>query len=95
MVTLSSILSWRIPWREAAGWLQSIGSAKGRAPLKQGSSQAHKEKCVCLCVRIIKIPGGEHSNPLQYSFLENPMERGVRWARIHSVCKESSTTEAR
>ena len=50
MATLSSILSWRIPWREEPGGLQSIGSAKSRAPLKQGSTQAHKEQCVCVCV---------------------------------------------
>ena len=28
MATLSSILSWRIPWREEPAGLQSIGSAK-------------------------------------------------------------------
>jgi len=26
------------------------------------------------------IPGGQHGNPLQYSCLENPMDRGVWWA---------------
>ena len=53
MATLSSILSWRIPWREEPGGLQFIGSAKSQAPLKQGSTQAHKEHdcvCVCMCV---------------------------------------------
>ena len=25
MATYSSILAWRIPWREEAGWLQSMG----------------------------------------------------------------------
>ena len=32
-----------------------------------------------------RSPGGEHSNPLQYSCLENPMDRGVYWATIHRV----------
>ena len=50
MATVSSIISGRIPWREEPGWLQSIGSSKSRAPLKQGSTQAHKELCVCVCV---------------------------------------------
>ena len=27
--------------------------------------------------------GGGHGNPLQYSCLENPMDRGARWAKIH------------
>ena len=31
--------------------------------------------------------GGEHSNPLQYSCLENPMDRGAWWATVHGVAK--------
>ena len=27
-----------------------------------------------------RSPGGEHGNPLQYSCLENPMDRGAWWA---------------
>ena len=32
-------------------------------------------------------PGGEHGNPLQYSCLENPMDRGAWWATVHGVTK--------
>ena len=28
---------------------------------------------------------GDHGNPLQYSCLENPMDRGAWWAAIHGV----------
>ena len=38
-------------------------------------------------------PGGGHRNPLQYSCLENPMDRGAWWATEHGVTKESATTE--
>ena len=31
------------------------------------------------------IPGGGHGNPLQYSCLENPMDRGAWWATVHRV----------
>ena len=31
--------------------------------------------------------GGGHSNPLQYSCLENPMDRGAWWATVHRVAK--------
>ena len=31
--------------------------------------------------------GGEHRNPLQYSCLENPMDRGAWWATSHRVTK--------
>ena len=34
-----------------------------------------------------KIPGGGHGNPLQYSCLENPMDRGGQWATVHTVAK--------
>ena len=30
-------------------------------------------------------PGGGHGDPLQYSCLENPMDRGSWWATVHEV----------
>ena len=39
-----------------------------------------------------RSPGGEHDNPLQYSCLENPMDRGAWWATVHGVTKVSDTT---
>ena len=32
-------------------------------------------------------PGGGHSNPVQYSCPENPMNRGAWWAAVHGVTK--------
>ena len=32
-----------------------------------------------------RSPGGGHGNPLQYSCLENPMDRGAWWATVHRV----------
>ena len=34
-----------------------------------------------------RSPGGEHGNLLQYSFLENPMDRGTWWATVHEVTR--------
>ena len=31
--------------------------------------------------------GGGHGNPLQYSCVENPMDRRVWWATVHRVTK--------
>ena len=31
--------------------------------------------------------GGGHGNPLQYSCLGNPMDRGAWWATVHGVAK--------
>ena len=39
-----------------------------------------------------RFPGGGHGNPLQYSCLENPMDRGAWHAAVHGVTKESDTT---
>ena len=35
--------------------------------------------------------GGRHGNPLQYSCLENPMDRGAWWATIHGVAEMDMT----
>ena len=40
-----------------------------------------------------RSPGEGNGNPLQYSCLENPMDRGAWWATIHEVTKESDMTE--
>ena len=39
-----------------------------------------------------RSPGGGNGNPLQYSCLENPVDRGAWWATVHRVA-ESYTTE--
>ena len=37
--------------------------------------------------------GGGHGNPLQYSCLENPMERGIWWATVRGVTKSWTQLE--
>ena len=39
-----------------------------------------------------RSPGIENGNPLQYSCLENLVDRGIWWATVHGVT-ESDTTE--
>ena len=34
-----------------------------------------------------RSPGGGHGNPLQYSYPENPVNRGAWWATVHKVAK--------
>ena len=34
-----------------------------------------------------RSPGGGHGHPLQYSCLENPMDRAAWWATVHGVAK--------
>ena len=53
---------------------ESVGNAgdTGDAGLNPGSGRS---------------PGGGHGNPLQYSCLENPMDRGAWWATVHGVAQ--------
>ena len=34
-----------------------------------------------------RSPGGEHGNPLQYSCLENSIDRGARQVTVHRIAK--------
>ena len=34
-----------------------------------------------------RSPGGGNGNPLQYSCLGNPMDRGAWWAAVHGVTR--------
>ena len=37
-----------------------------------------------------RCPGVGNNNPLQYSCLENPMDRGAWWATVHGVAKSQT-----
>ena len=39
-----------------------------------------------------RFPGVGNDNPLQYSCLGNPVDRGAGWATAHGVTKRSDTT---
>ena len=40
-----------------------------------------------------RSPWEGYGNPLQYSFLENPMDRGAWWALVHGGHKKLYTIE--
>ena len=46
-----------------------------------------------LIPRLGKSPGGGHGNPLQYSCLENPMDKEAWQAVVHGVTKSRTSTE--
>ena len=54
------------------------------------------KKCVChvgdpgSILRLGRSPGERNVNPLQYSCLENPMNRGAWWATVHGVAKSQT-----
>ena len=37
-----------------------------------------------------RSPGERNGNPLQYSYLENSMDRGAWWATVHGVPKSQT-----
>ena len=56
-----------------------------------GSSDGKESTCNAGKVGLIpgsgRSPGGGNSNPLQYSCLGNPMDRGAWWVTVHEVSK--------
>ena len=38
-----------------------------------------------------RYPGEGHGNPLQYSCLENPMDRGAWWVTVHGITERTHT----
>ena len=62
-------------------------------------AQTVRKKSACNAGRPTSIPGSGrspgagHGNPLQYSCLENPKDRGAWRATVHGSHKESDTTE--
>ena len=62
------------------------GSASG----KNLAANAGNVRDVCLTPRLERSPGGDHGNPLQYSCLENPMDRGAWHPTVHKVAKSQT-----
>ena len=42
-----------------------------------------------------RSPGGGHGNLLQYSCLENPMDRGAWWATVQGVTKSQTRVQVK
>ena len=52
-----------------------------------GGSDGKQSSCNAGDLPVSGRSGEEHSNPLQYSCLEDSMDRGARWATVHGVTK--------
>ena len=69
-------------------WLNSAtGGIPGGANGKELACQCRRFRNVSSILGLGRSPGGGHGNPLQYSCLENPMDRGTWWAAVHGVAK--------
>ena len=52
-----------------------------------GEESAYNAEDPCSVLRSRRSPGEGNGNPLQYSCLENPMDRGAWLATVHRVAK--------
>ena len=57
------------------------GGTSGKEP----TCQCRRHRDACSALRPGRSPGGGRGNPLQYSCLENPMDRGVWRATVHRL----------
>ena len=62
-------------WDNSVNGLGFPGGASGKEP----TCQCRRQKRCGSISRLGRSPGGRHSNPVQYSCLENPMNRGAWW----------------
>ena len=72
---------------EQLNWTElNWGSASGKEP----TCQCRRRKRCGFVPGSGRSPGGGHGNPLQYSCLENPMDRGAWQATVHGVTKSQT-----
>ena len=53
--------------------------------VKNSPANAGDVRDVGLISGLGRSPGGGYGSPLQYSYLENPMDRGAWWTTVHRV----------
>ena len=85
MATHSNILAWKIPWTEDPGGQQSM-AAKSWTRLSIYTHTHTEAQCRPGSISGSgRSPGEGNSNSLQYSCLENRMDRGAWLATVHSI----------
>ena len=62
------------------------GGARGKEPLANAGDVGDGG----LIPELGRSPGEVHGSPLQYTCLENPMDRGAWWATVHRVAKSQT-----
>ena len=78
MAPQSSTLAWKIPRMEGLGRLQSMGSEESDM-----TERLHFHFS-------LSGIGAGNGNPIQYSCLENPGDRGARGAAVYGVAQSQT-----
>ena len=68
-------------------YIYEIGGSPGDIVVKNLPANAGNTRDAGLIPGSERFPGGGHGNPLQYSCLENPMDRRAWRATVHGVAK--------
>ena len=69
---------------------QASRASQGALAVKNPPADAGDIRDVGLIPGSGRSPGGGHGNPLQYSCLENPMDRGAWRAAVHGIAKSQT-----
>ena len=84
MAIHSSTIAWKIPWTEEPGRLLSMGSQR----VGHDWATSHAEcEWFLFNIYIIKANREGNGNPLQYSCLENSMDREAWQSAVHGVAR--------
>ena len=67
-----------------------MGTSQGVLVVKNPPTNAGDIRDMGLIPGLGRSPRGGHGNPLQYSCLENPMDRGAWRAMVHGVAKSQT-----
>ena len=67
-----------------------FGTASQKRAMSDGKASAYNSGDLGSIPGLARSPGEGNGNPLQYSCLENPMDRGAWWATVHGVTKNGT-----
>ena len=87
------LTSWCLVYSECTEEIRNSRGTQEAPVVKNSSANARDIKDPDLITESGRSSGGGNGKPLQYSCLENPMDRGPWWVIVHRVA-ESDTTEA-
>ena len=73
--TLGKLCNWLIDSFGLSWWLSD----------KESACSAGATGDTGLLLGLGRPPGGGHGNLLQYSCLDNPMDKGIWWATVHRI----------
>ena len=79
-------LGWTLYGRNLAG-KDSSGASLVVQMVKKNKSSACNVGDLGSIPGLGRYPGGGNGNPLQYSCLRNPRDRGAWWTTVHGVTK--------